>query len=37
MRRFSFPFEALGKLRRRRREACEVALAERRAARARQM
>lgn len=37
MKRFSFPFEALGRLRRRRREACELALAERRAARARQL
>ena len=36
MKRFRFPFEALERLRRRRREACEVALAQARAARDRE-
>lgn len=36
MKRFRFPFEALERLRRRRREACEVALAQARAARERE-
>ena len=35
MKRFAFQFEALGRLRRRRREACELALSESRARRAR--